>query len=290
MDSTSQTILAISLAITMWGMGLTLITSDFKRILQRPKAVFLGLLNQLILLPIIGYVLLIILPTPPAVAVGIMILAAAPGGPTSNLLSMLAKADTALSVTLTAINSIITVFTIPFIVNFGLEQFAGEGKVVKLDVLETILTMVALVIAPMVIGMFIKAKKGKFADRMARPVRIASVILLTAIILGIVLKEKDNIVSYFAQAGLVALLLNTISMAVGFFTSRLARLSDKQALTISLESGMQNGTLALNIALLLLMNTEYSIAPAVYSLIMYFTSGTLIAYFFKFRSLETSAQ
>ncbi len=280
MDKYSIYILAASLAITMWGMGLTLTTKDFKRVLESPKAVLLGLINQLILLPLIGFGLLKLIPSSPEVAVGIMILAASPGGPTSNLLSMLAKADTALSVTMTAINSVITVFTIPFIVNFGLETFAGEGQKVQLDILKTIGEMVAIVILPMVIGMYIKARSHSFADRMAKPVRIASVALLALIIIGIVIKERENIVSYFANAGLVALLLNVSTMLVGFITARIARLGRNQAMTISLESGVQNGTMALTVAGMLPV-LAYTIAPAVYSLIMYFTSGLVISLFLK---------
>lgn len=288
MDNTSTLILTISLIITMWGMGLTLIPADFKRVMQSPKAVLLGLVNQLLLLPLIGFGILQVIPSSPEVAIGIMILASAPGGPTSNLLSMLAKADTALSVTLTAINSVITVFTIPFVVNFGLEQFAGQGQTIRLDIVQTILTMMVVVILPMIIGMIVKAQKETFADRMAKPVRVLSVILLATIIVGIVLKEKDNIVTYFASAGLVALSLNICTMAVGFFTSRMFKLSRAQSLTVSLESGMQNGTLALTIAGALLMNTSYTIAPAVYSLIMYFTSGALIAYFLRSNAATSS--
>jgi BASS family bile acid:Na+ symporter len=281
MNNTATLILALALIFTMWGMGLTLVIEDFKRVLKSPKAVFLGLLNQLVFLPLIGFGLLKLIPTSPEVAVGIMILAASPGGPTSNLLSMLAKADTALSVTLTAINSIVTVFTIPFIVNFGLENFAGEGQVVKLDILKTIATMVIAVILPMAIGMIIKAKNSNFADKMAKPIRIASVALLALIIVGIVISEKDHIIDYFASAGLVALLLNLATMLVGFITARVSRLNKSQSLTISLESGVQNGTMALNIAGILLANVSYTIAPAVYSLIMYFTSGILISLYLK---------
>jgi BASS family bile acid:Na+ symporter len=281
MDKTATIILGLALIFTMWGMGLSLALEDFKRVLQKPKAVAIGLINQLILLPLIGYALLCAFPTSPEVAVGIMLLAACPGGPTSNLMSMLAKADTALSVTLTAVTSIVTIITIPFIVNFGLEQFAGEGQSIQLPVLETIGKMIAVMILPMAIGMFIKYRNEDFAKKMDKPVRIISVVLLALIIVGIVISKKEEIVSFFIQAGALALMLNVCTMLVGFASARLFSLSTKQSTTISLESGIQNGTLALAIAGTLLNNIDYTIAPAVYSLIMYVSGGVLVSLVLK---------
>lgn len=277
MNTTSTIILATALIFTMWGMGLSLIVDDFTRVLKHPKAVLLGLVNQLIFLPLIGFTLLSFIPSSPKIAVGIMLLSACPGGPTSNLLSLLAKADTALSVTLTAITSIATIFTIPFIVNFGLEHFAGQGENVQLNVVETIGQMCAIVILPMALGMLIKSKKPDFALRMDKPVRLISVILLALIIIGIVLKEKENIVDYFAQAGALALLLNSSTMILGYLTAKAFKLKGKQAVTISLESGIQNGTMALAIAGTLLGNVAYGIAPAVYSLLMYISGGIVVS-------------
>jgi BASS family bile acid:Na+ symporter len=278
MNNTATIILGIALAITMWGMGLNLVIDDFKRVLRSPKLVILGLLNQLILLPLIAYLLVSLLPASPEVAVGIMILSASPGGPTSNLLSLLAKADTALSVTLTAITSVVTIFTIPFIVNIALEHFGGLSQSIQLPILETILKMVLIVIAPMFLGMIIKRYAPSFSQRMERPVRIISVSLLALIIVGIVIKEKENIVSYFADAGLLALALNVITICLGLLTARVFNLGKKSGVTIALESGIQNGTMALFIAGTLLSNPAYGIAPAVYSLIMYITGGMLVMY------------
>lgn len=277
MNNTTTLILATALIFTMWGMGLSLVVEDFKRVLKHPKAVILGLLNQLVLLPIIGFTLLSLIPTSPEVAVGIMLLSACPGGPTSNLLSLLAKADTALSVTLTAITSIATIITIPFIVNFGLEHFAGKGENVQLDVISTIGQMFVIVILPMAIGMIIKRKNPAFAAKMDKPVRITSVVILAIIIAGIVVKEKENIADYFAQAGILALLLNASTMIIGYISARVLKLKSKQAISISLESGIQNGTMALAIAGTLLGNAAYGIAPAVYSLLMYITGGILVS-------------
>jgi BASS family bile acid:Na+ symporter len=278
MNNTATVILGLALAITMWGMGLNLIKDDFKRVLRNPKLVLLGLINQLILLPIIAYTLVSLLPASPEIAVGIMILSASPGGPTSNLLSLLAKADTALSVTLTAITSVVTIFTIPFIVNIALEHFGGLSSSIQLPIVETILKMVLIVIAPMLLGMIIKKYFPSFSDKMEKPIRIISVSLLVLIIVGIVITEKENIVSYFADAGLLALALNVITIFLGLLTARVFNLGKKSGVTIALESGIQNGTMALFIAGTLLSNAAYGVAPAVYSLLMYVTGGLVVLY------------
>lgn len=276
MDKISTIILAGSLIIIMLGMGLTLVTDDFKRIIVYPKSILVGLVNQLILLPLIGFAIAVVFKLKPEIAIGIMILAACPGGPTSNLIAHLAKGDTALSVTLTALSSFITILTIPFIVNFALEHFLEEGQMIRLDVLDTIKKIFIIIIIPITIGMMIRRYREPFALRMGRPVRIASAIVLALVIAGIVVKERENFVSYFQQAGVVALLLNVITMTLGYFSARLFRLTDKRAVSISIESGIQNGTLAITIAVVLLGNTEFAIAPAIYSLLMFFTGGVVI--------------
>lgn len=276
MDKTANIILAVSLAITMWGMGLSLVWDDFRRVVKYPKAIATGLINQLILLPLIAFGLATAFNASSEIAVGIMILAACPGGPTSNLITHLAKGDTALSVSLTAVTSIITIFTIPFIVNIALEHFVQSSTDIKLPVLETIAQIFAIVLVPVGIGMAIKKGRPAFADRMARPVRIASAILLALIILGLVIKEKENIGDYFAKAGVIAACLNVATMLVGFATAKIVQLNIAQSRTISIESGIQNGTMALMIAVTILGKTEFGIAPAVYSLIMFFTGGAVI--------------
>ena len=278
MDKISTIILAGSLIIIMLGMGLSLVIDDFKRIIVYPKAIFVGLTNQLIILPILGFAIASLFPLRPEIAIGIMILAACPGGPTSNLIAHLAKGDTALSVSLTALSSFITILTIPFIVNFALIHFLREGQVVRLNVLETIIQIFVIIVIPIGIGMLIRYLKEDFALRMAKPVRTASGIVIALVIIGIVIKEKENFVSYFQQAGLVALALNVATMTVGYFSSRLFKIIDKRAVSISIESGIQNGTLAITIAVVLLNNAEFAIAPAIYSLLMFFTGGVAIYY------------
>ena len=276
MDQLSTIILASALIIVMLGMGLSLVAEDFKRILVHPKAILIGLLNQLLILPVIGFLIVYSLNLPAEIAVGIMILASCPGGPTSNLISHLAKGDLALSVSLTALSSIITIFTIPFIINWSLIEFYDKGQMIQLDVIDTITKILVIVLVPVAIGMLIRAYRAAFALRMARPVRIASAVVLALVIVGIVIKEKDNFISYFQQAGIAALLLNVLSMWIGYYSAKLFRISGKQAISISIESGIQNGTLAITIATVMLGSSALAIAPAVYSLIMFLTGGVLV--------------
>lgn len=281
MDKASTIILALSLIIIMLGMGLSLVTDDFKRIIVYPKAIFVGLTNQLIILPLIGFAIAIAFPIKPEIAIGIMILAACPGGPTSNLIAHLAKGDLALSVSLTAISSLVTIITIPFIVNFALIQFLNEGQVIKLDVVETIIQIFVIIVIPVAIGMLIRRYKEGFALKMEKPVRKASGFVIALVIIGIVIKEKENLIPYLKQAGLVALILNVATMLVGYYSAKLFKIMDKRAVSISIESGIQNGTLAIMIAVVLLGNSEYAITPAIYSLLMFFTGGAAIYFGIK---------
>ncbi|MCL3778805.1 bile acid:sodium symporter family protein [Prolixibacteraceae bacterium JC049] len=276
MDKFSTLFLGGSLFIIMLGMGLSLEIKDFKRIFVYPKAIFIGLFSQLIILPIIGFLIAASFSVSPAIAIGIMILAACPGGPTSNLIAHLANGNTALSVTLTAISSFVTIFTIPFIVNFSTEYFIQQGAVVELDVLAAILQIMVITIVPICCGMTIRRYKFLFAERMAPNVKIASGIVIILVIVGIVVKEKDNVVDYFEQAGIVALTLNVASMLVGFCLPCFFNIKRDSAVSISIESGIQNGTLAITIAVVMLGNSTFAIAPAVYSLIMFFTGSAFV--------------
>ncbi|MEM7370909.1 MAG: bile acid:sodium symporter family protein [Bacteroidota bacterium] len=272
MDSSATIFLAFALIVIMIGMGLALTIDDFKRIVKMPKAVLLGFLNQIILLPLIAFGLNKLFGVDPAIAVGVMILAACPGGATSNLISHLAKADTALSVTLTAINSLITIITIPLITTFALSAFLGESSTVEAPLGTIFSSLLVIILIPLSIGMAIRKYKPDFADRMDRPVRIAGVVLITLVILGLLIREREHIVEYFQSALLITLALNITTMLVGFLTARLTKLSFKQALAITIESGNQNGTLAISLAVVSLGRPDFAIAAAVFSLIMYPTA------------------
>jgi len=274
---TGTIILAIALIIIMFGMGLSLVKDDFIRLFQHPKAVIVGLVNQIILLPVIAYVLISLLNVETDIAIGIMILAACPGGPTSNLITYLAKGDIGLSISLTTVNSLITIFTIPFVIDFALTQFLEADEMVQINKLQTVVQIFVIVIIPVSLGMALKNAKPIFADKMNKPVKIASGAVLFLVIIGLVLKKKEDLIPYLKQAGLTALALNITTMLVGLLTARIAKLNLTQSRTISIESGIQNGTMAIAIASGILMNDNYAIAPAVYSLIMFFTGGIVIA-------------
>mgnify|MGYP001170584874 CR=1 FL=1 len=271
MDNTSTLILGIALSIIMIGMGLSLTINDFKRVVKFPLAVFIGFLNQIILLPIIAYTLIKFFDVDSNTAIGIMILSACPGGPTSNLLTHLAKGDTALSVTLTAVNSIITIFTIPIIVSFSVQSFGVDQGSFIPPTKDIIKLLIAVIAIPLIIGMLIKKFKSAFADKMDKPVRILSSVIIIAVIVGLVIKERAHLVEYISNTFIIAISLNISTMLVGLLTALLVKLKFKQALTICLESGNQNGTLAIGIAGAL-SNPAFGIPGAVYSLFMYFTA------------------
>jgi BASS family bile acid:Na+ symporter len=233
-------------------------------------------------LPLAAFLVLKVIDLPPTLAVGVMLLALCPGGPTSNLISNLARADLALSITLTAISSIITVFTIPVLLNLAMEHFMGEGKYVQLPVAETMVQIIAITIIPVSIGMLIRWKLPQAAGKAERPVRIASALFITLVILGVIIKERDNLPAYFIDVGVIMLLVNVIIMVLSYSTGSLSGLDHRQCATISIECGIQNGTLAIAIATssALLNNSQMSIPAAVYSLLM-FVTGCIAVYLFR---------
>lgn len=284
----TEIFLPLSLGVIMLGMGLSLTIQDFKRITVAPKPVIIGLVNQLILLPLIAFVLIVLFGLKTELAVGFMILAACPGGATSNLISHLAKGDTALSITLTAVTSLITVVSIPFIVNFAIVRFMPNGEALQLDILGTVIAVVLITIIPVSLGMLIHRFAPGFSKLMEKPVRILSAIFLALIILAAIMKEKENILDFFRQAGPVAFVLNIATLAVGFYTSRIFSLPKDQARTISIESGIQNGTLGITIAATLIGNSAMTIPSVIYSLIMFGTVLFLIYWGNKNAALHSS--
>lgn len=268
--------LPASLFIIMLGLGLALQVTDFKRILTYPKAIFIGITNQMILLPLVGYGIAVFFNLMPELAVGIMILAACPGGVTSNLFTHLSNGDTALSVSLTAISSILSIITIPLIINFGLSHFMNEGQAIQLPIIKTIVQIMGITIIPISLGMLLKKKKPDFADKMAKAVKVASSIILALIVFGIIWNERERMPGFFRQVGIAIAVFNIITMLIGFYTSKIGHLNLPQSITIALESGLQNGTLGIVIAVSILHSAEMSIPAAVYSLIMFATGGFMI--------------
>lgn len=275
----NSVIIPICLFLIMMGMGLTIVTNDFKRVLKYPKAVGIGLTNQLILLPIIGFALANIMPLRPEYAVGVMLLVLCPGGTTSNLFTYLAKGDVALSVTMTAIASVITVFTIPIVLSFSLIYFMGSGSAFELPVLKTVLTLVLLTIVPISIGMLIKRYAPAVADRSQIYVSRFGVLFLTFLVLFLGYVQRDIIVDAFIATGPVSIILNLSTMALGYYSSKWFGLNLAQRTSVTLEVGLQNSTLSIFMALTLLSNYDMSMMPAIYTLVMFLTAGILVRIF-----------
>lgn len=273
----SKVFLPISLATIMLGMGMTLIPNNFTRILKFPKAILIGLTNQLIFLPIIGFSLAIAFGLSPVMAVGIMILAACPGGPTSNLVTQICKGNIALSVTLTAIASIVSVLTIPFILTYALDYFgSGANVTIKLPIADTIIQIMGITVIPISLGMLIRRFKKNFAIRMEKPMRVASTVIFGLVFLAVVAANFKIIGQAMKEVGLVALLLNILTLGLGYLTARLFKLNLKSAISITVESGIQNGALAFVIATSILGNVEMGIPTAAYAIWMYVTGGILM--------------
>ena len=280
MDATTiitQIFLPISLAIIMFGMGLTLVAADFARLFTYPKEVLIGLCNQLIFLPLIGFLIILLFDLNSSMAIGIMILSLCPGGPTSNLITQVARGNIGLSVTLTALASIVTVFSIPVILSEAITYFTGETDVViELPIIQTMLQILLITVIPVSIGMIIRKKNEGFALRMERPMRIASTVLFIIIFLLVMIANKDLIVQAMKEVGLATLLLNLSTMALGYMTAKVFGIKGKSQISITIESGIQNGTLAFVIATTILNNVEMGLPTGAYSIWMFITGGILM--------------
>jgi len=268
----STVVLPLALGVIMLGLGLSLTIADFTRVIRYPKAVFVGLVCQMFILPFGAFFVARFLELSPELAVGLMLLAASPGGPTANLYSHLANGDVALNITLTAINSILTLFSLPFIVGLSMDYFLGAAQAIPMP-FSKILSVFAIVLVPVSIGMLINRYRPAVSGRLKKPVKTASAILLVLVIVAAIVKDKEVLATYFAQIGLAALLFNVISLLGGYFIPKLFRIETRQAIAIGMEIGIHNGTLAIFIALTVLNNSVMSVPPAIYSILMFFTAG-----------------
>ncbi|BCD89584.1 transporter [Pseudomonas solani] len=266
--------LPLALGIIMLGLGLSLTLADFARVVKFPKPVLIGLGCQILLLPLACFLLAKGFQLEAALAVGMMLLAASPGGTSANLYSHLAHGDVALNITLTAVNSVIAILTMPFIVNLSLAHFMTGDQAIPLQFAKVV-QVFAIVLGPVAIGMFLRSRFPGFAARMETPVKIISALFLLLIIVLAVAKDWRTFVDYAPVVGLAALAFNLISLAVGYFVPRLCRLSQRQAVAIGMEIGIHNGTLAIALALspMLLNNPTMAIPAAIYSIIMFFTAA-----------------
>ena len=272
-----QIFLPISLAIIMFGMGLSLVKDDFVRLFAYPKAVLVGLCNQLFFLPLIGFVIVLLFDLNPSMAIGMMILSVCPGGPTSNLITQVSRGNIGLSVTLTALASLITVFTIPILLSKAITYFTGDiDVVIQLPILETMLRILMITIIPISIGMIIRKRREAFALSMEKPMRTASTVLFVIIFLIIIIANKDNLTQAMKEVGLPTLLLNLSTMGLGFVSAKLFGITGKSQISITIESGIQNGTLAFVIATTILNNFEMGLPTGAYSIWMFLTGGFLM--------------
>ncbi len=262
----------IALALIMLTLGLGLTTSDFTRVIKRPKDFLVGLICQLILLPIIAFVLIKILNVQPTLALGVMIIAAAPGGVTSNILTKFANGDVALSVSLTAIISLLSILTVPFIViksadlldvNYLSKEISMSGISIKMFLVVTL---------PVVIGMLIRKFAQNFIIKRTTLIEKVSLVLFMLVFISIWLEEWDNIIMYISKAGTITLILNVIMMVIGFYVAKIFASGIEQRKCISLECGLQNGTLAVFVSTQLFDDIVYLIPTASYALIMFVTS------------------
>ena len=280
MDITSiigQILLPISLAIIMFGMGLSLVSGDFTRLFTYPKAVLVGLFNQLMLLPLIGFTIVVLFGLNPSMAIGVMIISICPGGPTSNLITQVSRGNIGLSVTLTALASLMTVFTIPILLSKFIAYFSGDTDVViQIPILETMLQILVITVIPVSIGMMIRKRREAFALRMEKPMRTASTVLFVIIFLIIIIANKDNLIQAMKEVGLPTLLLNLSTMGLGYLSAKLFGITGKSQISITIESGIQNGTLAFVIATTMLNNLEMGLPTGAYSIWMFLTGGILM--------------
>lgn len=259
--------LPIALAIIMFGLGLSLTTDDFRRVTRSPKAVVVALVLQVLVLPLVAFGLVKLFDLDPLLAVGVMLLAASPGGTTANLFSHLFRGDVALNITLTAINSVLAAITIPIITNLAIDHFDAQGDL-GLQ-LGKVVQVIAIVLIPVAVGMAVRRRSADFAARADRPVRIFSIVVLVIVSAGALLGERENLADYMQQVGLVTGIFCLASLTLGYAGARLLRLDKRQAIASSMEVGIHNTTVALTIALSVLDSTEVAIPSAVYSVLMY---------------------
>jgi bile acid:Na+ symporter, BASS family len=266
--------LPVALGVIMLGLGLSLTLADFRRIVAYPRAAAIGLTCQMIVLPLACLGIAHAFNLSPPLAVGLMLLAASPGGVTANLYSHLAHGDVALNVTLTAINSVLSVVTLPLIVNFSLDHFMGDGRSIPLQ-FGKVLAVITIVLVPVALGMLLRARKPALTQRMDKPVRLLSAAFLVLVIVSAMANERENMVSFLKQVGLAALAFNLVSLTVGYVVPRLARVARRQAIAVGMEIGVHNGVLAIAIASSphLLDNPTMAIPAAVYGVLMLFTAA-----------------
>ena len=267
----AKSIAPVCLAIIMFGLGLGLTVADFKRVITIPRDFFIGFLGQVIILPIIAFILIHIISIPPEIALGVMIIAAAPGGVTSNILTKFANGDVALSVTLTAVVSLISVITVPLIV-YNSASFLGFEITKEISMLNIAAKMFFVVTVPVIFGMIVRSLMTDFIISKTLLIQRLSVILFLIVFISIWVEEWDRIISFITRAGLVAFILNITMIFIGYYMAKFLASGIEQRKCISLECGLQNGTLAVFVATQLWDDIVFMVPTAAYALIMFVTS------------------
>ena len=272
MNIVTDLILPLALAFIMFALGLGLTGNDFLRVVKQPRDFFVGAFSQIIILPLIGFGLVMIWPVAPEIAIGVMIIAAAPGGVTSNLLTSFAKGDVALSISLTAIISLLCVFTIPFIVLTSVSILGGSSITQDISLLSMSRDMFLIVTVPVIFGMLLRNFATNISLKFEPIAKKISIILFIIVLLGAIAAERENVISYFAQAGLITLVLNVVMMIIAYYFAQVFVSGTKQKKCITIECGLQNGTLAIFVGTSIFGGGIYVIPAATYSLIMFGTS------------------
>ncbi len=270
-------LLPVALVIIMFGLGLSLTTGNFRDVLKTPKALVVGLILQIVVMPAICFGMVYLFGLEPALAVGMMMLAASPGGTSSNLYSLLAGGDVALNIVLTALNSALAIVTMPLIINFSLAHFYGEGQAISLP-FNKVLQIFVVVLIPMLLGLWLRRRSPGLADRAAKPVKTLSALFLIAVVIIALVKEWETLKVWAPVVGFVTLSFNIVSLAIGYFGPRALGIGRPQAIATSMEIGIHNAALAIAIALspLLLNNPTMAIPAAIYGLIAYLTAACFV--------------
>jgi BASS family bile acid:Na+ symporter len=263
--------LPVALGIIMFGLGLSLTPADFARVGKHPKAVIVALACQLVLLPALCFGLVVLFQLPPILAVGMILLAASPGGTTANLYSHLFRGDVALNVTLTAINSIVALFTLPLLTNLAISIFLPDSEGLGIQFNKAV-EVFLIVLGPVVLGMLVRRFWPKFADRMDKPVRIASMLILAIVIVGALISNRDLFFPNLGSLAGITILFCALSLTIGFFVPRLFRVEPKQAVASAFEIGIHNATLAIVIAQTVIGSVEMSLPAAIYGVLMFFVA------------------
>jgi BASS family bile acid:Na+ symporter len=262
----------LGLALIMLGLGMSLTIQDFLRVIKTPKNFLVGFISQMILLPVIAFALIKLLNTPIELALGVMLIAAAPGGVTSNILTKFADGDVALSISLTAIISLVSIISVPLIIFLSIDLLNINYITKEISMLEISLKMFFIVTIPVIIGMIIRSFAGNFIIKNILVIQRISIALFVLIFIAIYIEEWNNIVSFMSKAGLIALTLNIVMMVVGFYVAKIFSSGVAQQRCISLECGLQNGTLAVFVGTQLFDDMVYIIPTAAYALMMMATS------------------